>query len=192
MSDKEDKETEYEYITVVGNEIYFYSDVDADSVRELNTCLKKLEKELRIKYIEIGLDTEPEIKLFIHSDGGELYSGLSAMDHIKTTKCKVTTIADGCAASAAAMMFLGGHRRLIKRNSYVLIHQLSTDGMWGKFEEMKDEMNNCNKLMDHMKQVVAEVTTLPENKIKRIMKHDLILSAQKCLKYGVADAYYDS
>ena len=192
MADKEEKQSEYEYIKVIGNEIYFYCDVDAESVLELNTAIKKLERELRIKYIELGLIQEPEIKIYIHSDGGELYSGLSAMDHIRTTKCKVVTIADGMAASAAAMMFLGGHHRLIKRNSYVLIHQLGTDGMWGKFEEMKDEMNNCNKLMEHMKQVVSEVTNLPENKIKRIMKHDLILSAHKCIKYGVADGYYDS
>jgi ATP-dependent protease ClpP protease subunit len=192
MSEKEEKQEEYEYIKVIGNEIYFYCDVDSDSVLELNTCLKKLEKELRIKYIELGLDLQPELKLFIHSDGGELYSGLSAMDHIRTTKCKVTTIADGCCASAAAMMFLGGHRRLIKRNAYVLIHQLSTDGVWGKFEEMKDEMENCNKLMEHMKRIVTEVTTIPENKIKRIMKHDLILPPEKCIKYGVASDYYDS
>jgi ATP-dependent protease ClpP protease subunit len=105
-------------------------------------------------------------------------------------KCKVTTIADGCCASAAAMMLLGGHRRLIKPNSYVLIHQLGTNVGWGKFEEIKDEMENCNKLMDHMKLIVGELTNLPESKIKRLMRHDIILSGEKCIKYGVVDGFY--
>jgi hypothetical protein len=28
--------------------------------------------------------------------------------------------------------------------------------------------------------------------VNRIMKHDIMMSAGKCIKYGVVDAYYDS
>lgn len=190
--DCKETEEEYEYIKVINNEIYFYCDVDSDSVLELNLAIRKLEKELRLKRMELGEYDAPTIKVFIQSDGGELYAGLSAMDHFKSSKCKIVTIADGCCASAAAMMLLGGHTRLIKKNAYVLIHQLSSDGFWGKFEELKDEMANCTRLMEHLKEIVNERTDLPEKKVNRIMKRDLMLSAQKCLKYGVVDGYYDS
>ncbi|NBS67512.1 hypothetical protein EBT31_01170 [bacterium] len=190
--DDKNTEEEYEYIKVINNEIYFYADVDSDSVLELNIALKKLEKELRLKRIELGEYDAPTIKVFIHSDGGELYAGLSAMDHFKACQAKIVTIADGCCASAAAMMLLGGHERLIKRNAYVLIHQLSTDGFWGKFEELKDEMENCNRLMEHLKDIVKEHTQIPEKRVDKLMKRDLILSAERCIKYGVVSGYYES
>lgn len=190
--DCKEPEEEYDYIKVIHNEIYFYCDVDTDSVLELNIALRKLEKELRMKKMEMGDYEKPTIKVFIQSDGGELYAGLSAMDHLKSSKCNIVTIADGCCASAAAMMLLGGHTRLVKRNSYVLIHQLGTDAGWGKYEDLKDEMENCNRLMAHMKEIVTERTNLPEKKVNRIMKHDIMMSAGKCIKYGVVDAYYDS
>lgn len=43
---------------------------------------------------------------------------------------------------------LGGHERRIGKNAHVLIHQISTNGFWGKYEELKDEMKSCDKLMD--------------------------------------------
>lgn len=185
--DGNEKKEEYEYIKVIGNEIYFYCDVDSDSVLELNTAIRRLERDLRLKQFELGIYDPPTIRVYIHSDGGELYAGLSAMDHMSKSKAKIITVADGCCASAAAMMLLGGHERYIKKNSYVLIHQLSTDGFWGKFEELKDEMENCNRLMDHLKEIVKEKTNIPERKVDKLMKRDLILSAESCVHYGVVD-----
>jgi ATP-dependent protease ClpP protease subunit len=190
--DDKTTEEEYEYIKVINNEIYFYCDVSSDSVLELNVALKKLERDLRLKRVELGEYSDPTIRVFIHSDGGELYAGLSAMDHIKSTKAKVVTIADGCCASAAAMMMLGGHERLVTKNGYVLIHQLGTDAAWGKYEDLKDEMENCNKLMEHLKDIVRSVTSLPDKKLNRMMKHDIMLPAESCIKYGVVDGYYES
>lgn len=178
---------EYEYIKVVTNEIYFYCDVSTESVLELNTAIRKLEHDLRLKQFEIGIYEAPTIRIYICSNGGDLYAGLSAMDHIKKSKAKIITIADGCCASAAAMMLLGGHKRLSKPSAYVLIHQLGTDAGWGKYEDIKDEMENCTRLMEHLKEIVRERTQLPEKKVNRMMKHDVMMSAEKCLKYGVVD-----
>ena len=134
--------TEYEYIRVEGRDIYFYADVDEESVLELNMALTKLDKELRKSFIDLGIDQTPEIRIFLHSPGGDLHAGMAAMDRIASMKCDTVTIADGYCCSAAAIMLLGGKTRAITPNSYVLIHQMSTE-FWGKFEEIKDEMENC-------------------------------------------------
>jgi ATP-dependent Clp endopeptidase proteolytic subunit ClpP len=177
---------EYEYIRVEGRDVYFYVEVDEDSVLELNLALSKLDKELRKAFIDLGIEQTPEIRIFIHSPGGDLHAGMAAMDRIASMKCDTVTIADGYCCSAAAIMLLGGKTRAITPNSYILIHQMSTE-FWGKFEEIKDEMENCRMFQEHIKEICAARTSLPEKKINKLMKHDLYLTADACLKYGVVD-----
>lgn len=59
--------------------------------------------------------------------------------------------------------------------------------MWGKYEELKDEVKNLDKLMTMIKQVYAEYTKIPEAKIEEILKHDLWFDANECKEYGMVD-----
>jgi len=68
----------------------------------------------------------------------------------------------------------------------MLIHQISTI-MWGTHEEFKDEMKNQNKLMKTIKDIYAEFTKVPVEKLNEILKHDLWFDAKTCLKYGMVD-----
>jgi ATP-dependent Clp endopeptidase proteolytic subunit ClpP len=183
MSDE--KTPELEYIKTHANEIFFYSEVSVESIEEFSFQLSKLDKELRCKYIELGIEEQPTIKVYIHSPGGDLHAGLGAMDHIRCCKSKVITIADGFTASAAAMMYLGGHERHIKKNTYLLIHQLSSE-VWGSYEDLRSEMDNIEKLMKKMKSICSKCTEIPEHKLEQLMTKDIILSAKRCLKYGVS------
>jgi ATP-dependent protease ClpP protease subunit len=141
--------------------------------------LKKLERELMY-------DVEmPTIRIHINSDGGELHSGLGGMDFIQSLKCRTVTIAEGVCASAATFLFLGGDQRQVTRNSYLLIHQLGSE-FWGKYENMKDEMDQCDRLMKRMKRIYLRETALPSEKLDVLMKRDLYLSARKCARYGLS------
>jgi len=53
------------------------------------------------------------------------------------------------------------------------------------YEEMKDEMQHCERLMKHMKRIYLRETNLPEAKLDKLMKRDLYLSYKKCVKYGI-------
>ena len=72
------------------------------------------------------------------------------------------------------------------KHSYMLIHQLSS-GMWGKYQEMKDEMDNCDRLMEAIKRIYEEHTKVPKKEMDKILKHDLWWDAETCLKYGLVD-----
>ena len=187
-SEAED-ETPGVYTRVIGNEVYFYGEVSQESVLELNITLKTLQRDLLIKYAEIGLEESPTIKLYIHSEGGCVFAGLSAMDHIRTMKIPVTTIVDGVCCSAATFILLGGNKRLMKENSFVLIHQLSNT-FWGKFEEMKDQMETVTKLMKHVNKMYKTKTQLSENKLKMLMKRDLYLDSEECIRYKIVDEVF--
>ena len=181
--------TEEEYVKVQGSDVYFYCDVNELSVRELIMKLRALELDLLKKYLDLNITTKPVIRLFIRSDGGDIFAGWSAMDAIQSMKrVKVRTIADGCCASAATFLLLGGYSRHMTENSYVLIHQLNTDGVWGKYEEIKDHVNNFDMYMKRFRQIYGNYTKLPEKKLKKLMKRDLYLDATSCLKWEVVDS----
>lgn len=170
----EDKQPILEYVKVEGPDIFFYCDVSVESVAELCAAVKKVEREFY----------ETIVRVHIHSDGGDLHAGLAAMDFLKSCKSRVVTIAEGMCASAATFIFLGGDERIVCPNAYLLIHQLGSE-FWGKYEDMKDEMVQCNRLMKHMKRIYLHETNLPEEKLDKLMKRDLYLSYKKCVKYGI-------
>lgn len=177
-----------EYVQVEGNEVFFHCEVSELTVLELVTKMRSLVKTLRKSYIDLGLEHNPAVTLYIRSDGGDLYAGFSAMDHIKSLRAHVTTVADGMCASAATLIFLGGHTRRMHENSYVLIHQISADGVWGKYEELKDHMQNFTNDMERMKKVYETETSIPPQKLKKLLKKDLYLDSAKCLEYGIITA----
>jgi ATP-dependent protease ClpP protease subunit len=110
------------------------------------------------------------------------------MNLLEKSRCKVTTIAQGSCCSAATFMLLGGSSRRIARNAHVLIHQLSSS-CWGKYEDMKDEIKQADKLMEMIRDVYTTKTDIPEKKLKKLLKRDYLIEPQQALKYGIVHAY---
>ncbi len=164
-----------------GNELYFYEEISTESVLRLNTILRTMERQVH-----------GPIVLYINSPGGCVFSGLSAMDHILSLKVPVHTVADGLCCSAATFMFLAGEKRFIKPHAHVLIHQISQESEWVRFEDMKDELKNLEKLMNHVIEIYRDATALPEVKLKRMMKRDMYLDAEDCIRYKIADEIFPS
>ena len=130
----------------------------------------------------------PEIRVFIRSDGGDIHSGLSAMDAIQSMdRVKVLTIADGVCASAATFILLGGYKRYMTPNSYIMIHQLNMDGTWGKFEDFKDQLANLQQFMDRFRKIYLQETKIPSEKLEEILKRDVYMDTQKCLDWEIVD-----
>jgi ATP-dependent Clp endopeptidase proteolytic subunit ClpP len=179
------KPKEEKHITVHENRVYFYSGVNRQSVVELNHKIGELEsKHLTVSNV-LEIDPPP-IKIFINSGGGSITAGISSMDTILRTKVPVHTCVDGFCASAATFLSVVGKKRFMSRNSYMLIHQLSTN-FWGKYSEFEDEKQNLDLMMTTIKNVYKEYTKVPMKKIDEILKHDLLWDAETCLKYGLID-----
>jgi ATP-dependent protease ClpP protease subunit len=175
---------ENQSVKVVGNEILFYGDIDRDNALEFVLQFKKLEIELLKKKAEL-VGYEPQISISIMSDGGDIFSGLNMMNVLERSRVKVVTIAQGSCCSAATFVFLGGSERRIGKNAYLLIHQLTTE-FWGNFQDLRNEMKTSAKFMKMLKKMYMSKTEIPEKKFKRLMKKDIYLSPDKCIKYKIA------
>lgn len=172
-------------VEVEDNKIFFYCPVDKKEVLELNKVLSRLDTAMQVAALQLNI-TPPPIELHIHSDGGSAFSGMAAFDFIKRCKTPVHTYIDGSAASAATIMSIAGKKRFIHKNSFMLIHQLSTF-VHGKYEEFKDEIRNQELLMDTIKRSYKEHSKMTDEQISELLKHDLWLDANTALEYGLVD-----
>ena len=68
----------------------------------------------------------------------------------------------------------------------MLIHQLSTIAR-GNFEQIKEEFQNCDKIMEKIMDIYLKHTNISKDNISEILKHDINWNAQDCLQYGIID-----
>ena len=187
-SNREIMVTEPKVLEVVENRIYFYAEIDRETVLTLNRNLRDKHNDMLLrKQVE---DCEHISPLFLHiqSFGGSIFAGLAAMDQVLQIRRKVPifTVIDGCAASAATFVSVVGTRRYMNPNAFMLIHQLSS-AMWGKYSEFQDEMTNLDRLMAKIREIYGEYTKFPTRKLDIILKHDLWISPEECIRYGLVD-----
>ena len=172
-------------VEFANNRIFFYSAVTRPKILKLNKGIYSLNANMLTKASLFEYDA-PNIQLHINSYGGSVFAGLAAVDYIKNSKIPIETTIDGCAASAATLMSIVGHNRKMQKNSCMLIHQLSGH-MWGKFQEMQDDMENSEMLMKKIISLYEEHTKIPKKEINNLLKRDIWWEAETCLKYGLVD-----
>jgi ATP-dependent Clp protease, protease subunit len=193
-SDEDDDEKcainkENQKITKVNNHIYYYAEVDRNSVFALSELIRKAEKE-NLNFASNYSVEPPCIYLHISSFGGSVFDAFTAIDVITSCKVDVVTIIDGATASAGTLISVTGKKRYIRPHAYMLIHQLSS-GSWGKMAELEDDFANNKKLMSKIKDIYKEHTEVPKKELSEILKHDLWWESDVCLKYGLVDELWE-
>lgn len=171
-------------IQVIKNNIYFYEEISVSSILYLCKCLSTLEKRMLALQTDYQLTEAPRIYLHIHSNGGDAFAGLGAMNSIENCRVPVVCVADGIVASAATFLLMGAKERRMRKNSCILIHQIRTE-FWGRYDELEDEMKNSKNLMRNIKRIYKQKSALPMEKIETIIRKEIYLTDTKCLKYGL-------
>ena len=168
------------------NIIYFYSSVDQKANFRLNKEISSIGRQMEMVAVKLGMEVPPPLHLRINSYGGSVFAAFGSIDYIMKSKTPIYTYVDGCAASAGTIMSVCGEKRFMGENAYMLIHQLSS-GMWGKYQELQDDMKNSDNLMKRVKEIYDAKTKIPKTKMDDLLKHDLWWDAKTCLKYGLVD-----
>lgn len=175
------------------NHIYFKTEVTTESIDLLMKLMREFEEEVKTikadpysKYF-----SEPELFVHISTYGGCLFSSLMCYDYMKSKPYKIVTIAEGYVASGGTIMMLGGTKRQIQRSAVMLIHQLST-GMYGKFEELKEDFQNSEQDMKRLiKLYHSELKgKMTKKQIEEALKHDYWWDAETCISKGLCDELY--
>lgn len=187
-NDEEDEdEDEYDLIETINNHIYFYSDVNNKTAFEITKAFKNVKLELQ--HIKNKFGITPAIHLHINSYGGCLFSAFCIIDEMRKIQndgIEIYTYCEGKVASCGTLISIHGDKRFISKNAIMLIHQLSSIVV-GKFSEIQDDFENCNMLMNKLKKMYLENANFKKKDLNNLLKHDLWLEADECLKNGLVD-----
>jgi ATP-dependent Clp protease, protease subunit len=134
------------------------------------------------------------IKMIINSPGGNVNDCFALIDTMKGSKIPVYTYGLGTIASCGLMTFIAGERghRYVTRNTSILSHQY-TWGTHGKEHELMSTITEFNNTSDRILKHYKKCTGLSEKEIKKYLlpPHDVWLTAQEAVKYGIADSIVD-
>lgn len=131
-----------------------------------------------------------DIKIYINSEGGDVYSGLGLLDIMEFVKPDIQTINTGLAASMAAVILCSGtkgKRKALKR-SRTMIHQPMM-GMGGYIQasDIEIEAKQVNSLKCELYDIISKNTNQPYDKVFRDGDRDYWMSSDESLKYGMID-----
>jgi len=182
----EDTNVKYSNIKIENNNIYFYGPITSESCKELCDILILLDTNAKIFSVNLGIESPP-INLHIQSEGGSLMNTFYVADLINNLDTPVYTYVDGYVASAGSLISVMGKKRFMTKNSFIMIHQLSSSLGEAKFNDLDDNMDNLNKFMDTIKNIYLEKTKIPINNLNNILEHDLWMDSKECLDFGVVD-----
>ena len=176
----DDGEVKNDKVYIEGNSIWFYGEVNNDTIANLVFNLRKLANNDTVKM-------KGNINLFIHSFGGSLLAGFAAYDSIKRIAFPVHTYIDGVCASAATFLYFAGEKRYCTKNSSFMIHQLNNTAWRTTHEGFRDELQNQTNWMRQIKDIYVGHTKIPKEEIEEILRRDLYFVGDKLIELGIAN-----
>ncbi len=161
----------------------FYSSVQSGSVR---SAMEMIGEWARTD----EPDPESPFTIEITSPGGSVFDGLALFDYVKDLRAKgyvFHTFGTGLIASMATVLLQMGDKRILGKNSWFMIHELS-DFIVGNLSEIEDGAKVAKRINWNLIELLAERSTLTPKQIEqRSKRKDWYLTAQEAVDLGFAD-----
>jgi len=142
----------------------------------------------QLLYLESVNDND--IKIYIDSPGGSVYSGLGLLDVMDFVKPDIVTINTGLAASMGAVILCSGtkgKRKALKR-SRTMIHQpMSYGGYVQQASDMEIEAREMNSIKKELYEIISDMTGQNYDRVSKDGDRDYWMNATEAKKYGMID-----
>lgn len=136
-----------------------------------------------------SVDETEDIKLYINSGGGEVYSGLGIFDVMNFIEPDVQTYCMGTCASMAAVLLSSGAegKRFALPHGKVMIHQPSTGIGRIKAEDLRVEYEEMEKCKETLYGILAENMKKTPEEVAELCRLDKWYSSDEACAAGLID-----
>lgn len=141
----------------------------------------------QLLYLE-AQDPDKDIMLYINSPGGSVTAGMAIYDTMQYTKCDVSTICVGMAASMGAFLLSSGAKgkRIALPNAEIMIHQPSA-GTSGQITDMAIHLKRLETIKKRMNRIMAENTGNTVECVTEACERDNFMDANEAKTFGLID-----
>lgn len=161
-------------------EIYLFSHIDLNTIVQLTNFINRLNNEST----NLG-----EIKIYINSLGGVMDGLFGLCETIIHSKIPVHTICMGQAYSAAFMVFISGHRRIVTSCSTLLHHLTSANFDRVDIFQAKEQLKVLERTQNMIDNFIANRTKISLEELLELRENgeDMVLSDSEAIEKGCAD-----
>jgi ATP-dependent Clp protease protease subunit len=160
-------------------EIYLWGAVDDESAEKI---VKRL--------LYLNSTGKDGITLYVNSPGGVISAGLAIYDAMQASKCPVSTVCMGQAASMGAVLLCAGAKgkRLAWPHARVMIHQpLISSTMYGPASDIQIQAEEMLRVRQALNEILCKHTGKKMDVIERDTDRDKYMMAEEALEYGLVD-----
>jgi ATP-dependent Clp protease protease subunit len=143
-------------------------------------------RDITAQLLALSAESDDDITIFIHSEGGHVEAGDAIHDMISFVKPRVRMIGTGWVASAAVHIFLAVPKadRYCLPNTRFLIHQ-PLGGAGGAATDIQIEAEEILKARERLNRVIADNTGQTLEKVSQDTDRNHWMSPTEAKKYGI-------
>jgi ATP-dependent Clp protease protease subunit len=146
----------------------------------------RLAHDVTAQLLALSAESDDDIKIYLHSEGGHVESGDSIHDIIGMVKPRIKIIGTGWVASAGVHIYLAvpKKQRYCLPNTRFLIHQ-PMGGAGGAATDIQIEAEEILKARSRLNQLIAEKTGQSIEKVSRDTDRNHWMSPEEAQEYGI-------
>jgi len=133
-----------------------------------------------------ALSDVEEIRVFINSDGGDVFAGQAIYSMLKRHKAKISVYIDGLAASIASVIAMAGDVVYMPKNAMMMVHNPWTIAR-GDANEFRELAEVLDKVRDSLIVVYQDKTGLEREEIIELLDAETWMTAEEAVEKGFAD-----
>ena len=174
-------------------ELYIYGDVESDG--EDWWTGQTIRSETSAGHFRDELAKYPDahdIHVYINSHGGSVFEGTAIYNQLRRHPAQVTVHIDGFACSIASVIAMAGGRAIMPRNAMMMIHNayLYAVGNSAELRKAADDLDAINR-GNWQAYLQKSGGKLSEEELCRMLDAETWLTAEDCIRLGLADEYAD-
>lgn len=139
---------------------------------------------------ELGKVQGKSLTVEINSPGGDVFAALAMYNALRTSGKEIVTKAMGVAASAASLVFMAGDKRIMPKNTHLMVHNPWSFAA-GNADELRETAETLDKIGASLKATYAARSGMKDEDVAAMLAKDTWLSADESLEMGLATEVID-
>lgn len=172
-------------------DLYIYGDVKSDGRDWWTGQIIKSETSANHFREELAKHTGiTQINIYINSYGGSVFEGTAIYNQLKRHAAHKTVYVDGFACSIASVIAMAGDEVVMPKNALMMIHNMWM-GVYGNAAELRKAADDLDIINTAGRGAYLDKAgdKLEESALVAMMDAETWLTAEQCIRYGLADRY---